>query len=114
MQNSSRRSSNAELISISVICAIIMFIYSGGLEPVYNLGNSQEVEPLTFNYYLDDGGYINKVIIKEDGYTTVIDSKEYVISYQHIDNQEQFYELDGDSKTLRIYSPQYPSEQYRQ
>lgn len=69
---------------------------------------------LDVTYQLTNDGYIDKVIIKDNEGTSVINSEEYLISFSLIDKDEvPKYELNPSNKTLKIFDSKYPSEKYK-
>lgn len=86
-----------------------LFFYKPSDEDTENKTESS----LEIDYELTSDGYIDTVILREDKGTTIINSKEYLITFVRIgENEEPHYELDTENKTLELFNSEIPSYRY--
>ncbi|MFF2798115.1 hypothetical protein [Lysinibacillus xylanilyticus] len=116
--NPKSKGSNREMVALSAICVFLIVLFAGGFDSTQSSFRDsikawKDGKAPEFEYYLGSDGYITKVIITDKDYKTVIDGKEYIIAFKHIDGKDPSYEVDSANKIVTLYSSQYPSERYR-
>lgn len=98
---------------------VVLFVFMGNrimLDKKEELiAEREEVEKSTIiEHSLTDEGYISEVTIKSEDSTTVINSRDFVITFVYEEDAEYTrYNLRPYIKRLTIYSSKYPSDKYK-
>lgn len=98
---------------------IVMYVFMGNSiihdKKEELIAEREEVEKSTIiEYSLTDEGYISEVTIKSEDSTTIINSRDFVITFVYEEDAEYTrYDLQPYNKRLTIYSSEYPSDKYK-